>query len=292
MVEKVSVGNQISNIIIYVVLTFMMVITLYPLIYILSTSISDPVSVMKNEIILFPKGFDLGAYRAVFQNPQIWTGYRNSLFLLVVGTAINVVMNICAAFPLSRSNFHFRKPFMMMIIFTMFFNGGMIPTFLVVDSIGLTNTIWSLIIPTAVSAFNIIIMRSFFENIPMELEEAVKIDGGTDITVLMRIFLPLSTPVIAVIALYYAVGHWNGFAQAVIYIRDTGLYPLQVVLRELLLQNKLQEMVGAEGQNDLLGATRSVQYATIMVSIIPMLIVYPFIQRYFVKGVMIGAVKG
>ena len=282
----------VADIIIYLFLLFMIVVTLYPVIYIFSTSVSSTVSVMKNEVIFLPKGFSLGAYRQVFKNDSIWTGYRNSIFLLIVGTAINVIMNILAAYPLSRRGFCFRRSFMLMILFTMFFSGGMIPTYLVVDGLNLTDTLWGLIIPTAVSAYNVIIMRSFFENIPESLEEAVKIDGGNDLDILLKIFIPLSKPVIAVIALYYGVGHWNGFTQALIYIRDRVKFPLQVILRELLLQDKVRDMVEVSDVGDMLGATRSIQYATIVVSIVPMLIVYPFLQKYFVKGVMIGAVKG
>ena len=292
MVHKRSAGSMAADIIIYAILLFLVVITLYPVIYVFSTSISNPVSVMKNEVFLLPKGFDLGAYKQVFKNNSIWTGYLNSIFLLFVDTTINVIMNICAAFPLSRKKFCFRRGFMLMIVFTMFFSGGMIPTYLVVDSLHLTNSLFGLVIASAVSAFNIIIMRSFFESIPDSLEEAVKIDGGNDLNVLLQIFIPLSKPVIAVIALYYGVGHWNGFTQALIYIRDRNLYPLQLILRELLLQNAVKDMVAASDVGDLLGATRSIQYATIVVSIIPMLLIYPFLQRYFVKGVMIGAVKG
>lgn len=292
MVEKRGAATVFVDTIIYAILLFMVVITLYPIIYIFSTSVSDPVSVMKNEVFLLPKGWHLGAYKQVFKDGSIWTGYRNSLFLLVVGTTINVVMNICAAFPLSRRKFCFRRGFMLMIVFTMFFSGGMIPTYLVVDGLHLTDTLWGLIIPTAVNAFNIIIMRSFFETIPDSLEEAVKIDGGNDLNVLFQIFIPLSAPSIAVIALYYGVAHWNGFTQALIYIRNRELYPLQVILRELLLQNKIKDLIEVSDVGDMLGATRSIQYATIVASIIPMLIIYPFLQRYFVKGVMIGAVKG
>lgn len=292
MVEKRTAGGWVADIIIHTLLVLLVCATLYPIIYIFSTSISDPVLVMKNKVVLLPKQIDFGAYKNVLQTSSIWRGYAVSGFLLIVGTVINVIMNICAAFPLSRRSFAFRRPFMMIIIFTMFFTGGMIPTYLVVDSLGLTDTIWALIIPTAVSAYNVIIMRSFFESLPDSLEEAVKIDGGTDFTVLFKIFIPLSTPVIAVISLYYAVGHWNGFTQALIYIRNRSLFPLQVILRELLLQDKVKDLVSVEGAADMLGATRSIQYATIIVSVIPMLIVYPFLQKYFVKGVMIGAVKG
>ncbi|MCL2035234.1 MAG: carbohydrate ABC transporter permease [Oscillospiraceae bacterium] len=278
---------------IYLIMFFTIVVTLYPVIYILSNSVSDMTAVMRNKVVLFPIGFDLSAYKNVLSNKFIWTGYRNSTFLLFVGTFINVIMTICAAFPLSRTHFHFRKFFMIMIIFTMFFSGGMIPTFVIVDMLRLTDTIWSMVIPTAVSAINVIIMKSFFESIPASLEEAMKIDGGTDFTVLFKLILPLSKPVLAVISLYYGVAHWNGFTSALIYIRTRSLFPLQVILREMLLQNKLQEMITVDAAAaDALGATRSIQYATIIVSIIPMLIIYPFLQKYFVKGVMIGAVKG
>ncbi len=292
MVQKGKIVTVIIDVIIYTLLSCLVVITLYPMVYIFSTSISNPVSVMKNEVFLLPKGFNLGAYKNVFKNDAIWSGYLNSIILLIGGTFINVIMNICAAFPLSRSRFCFRRGFMLMIIFTMFFSGGMIPTYLVVDGLHLTNSLWGLVIPSAVSAFNIIIMRSFFESIPDSLEDAVRIDGGNDLDVLFRIFLPLSKPSIAVIALYYGVGHWNGFTSALIYIRDRALFPLQVILRELLLQNKVKDMVEITDVGDMLGATRSIQYATIVVSVVPMLMIYPFIQRYFVKGVMVGAVKG
>lgn len=292
MIEKRTAAGIVADVLIYGILIALVCITLYPIIYIFSTSISDPVLVMKNKIFLWPRGVNIGAYKQVFQTKSIWSSYGVSIFLVIVGTFINLAMNICAAFPLSRRSFAYRRPFMMIIIFTMFFSGGMIPTYLVVDGLHLTDTIWAMIIPTAVGAFNIIIMRSFFESIPEAMEEAVKIDGGTDFTVLFKIFIPLSTPVIAVICLFYAVGHWNGFTQALIYLRDRSLFPLQVVLRELLLQNKVQELVSVESSADMLGATRSIQYATIIVSIVPMMIIYPFLQRYFVKGVMIGAVKG
>ncbi|MCH5353550.1 MAG: carbohydrate ABC transporter permease [Acutalibacter sp.] len=292
MIGKRKFASIAADILIYAFLFFLAVITLYPVLYIISTSISDSVSVMKNEVILIPKGINFGAYQEILKNKSIWTGYANSLFLLFFGTAINVVMNICAAFPLSRKDFCFRKGFMLMIVFTMFFSGGMIPTYLVVDALHLTNSLWGLIIPTAVNAFNIIIMRSFFEGIPDSLAEAVKIDGGTDLNVLFQIYIPLSMPVIAVIALYYGVAHWNGFTQALIYIRNRELYPLQIILRELLLQNKAKDMVPSSDVSDMLGATRSIQYATIVVSIVPMLILYPFLQKYFVKGMTLGAVKG
>lgn len=293
MVTNRATASVIIDITIYTILSVLVFLSLYPIIYVASTSISDPFLVMQNKIVFLPKGINFGAYFEVFKNSFIWTGYFNSIFLLVVGTSMNLAMNICAAFPLSRRSFHFRRPFMILIIITMFFSGGLIPTYLVVDAIHLTDTRWALIIPTLVGAFNIIVMRTFFETIPDSLEESVKMDGGNDLTVLFKIFIPLSTPVIAVICLFYGVGHWNGFMQAIIYIRDRQLYPLQVILRELLLQNKIQEMVGVQSSSDMLmGATRSIQYATIIVSIIPMLIIYPFLQKYFVKGVMVGAVKG
>jgi len=293
MVQKRTVSDIIADTLIYILLTSMIVVTIYPVLYILSTSISDSVLVSQNKIVLLPRGINFGAYETVFMMKTIWNAFGVSVFVLFVGTAINVTLNICAAFPLSRQHFAFRKTFMMMIIITMFFSGGMIPTYLVVDTLGLTDTIWALIIPTAISAFNVIIMRTFFETIPDSLEESVKIDGGTDFDVLINVFIPLSTPVIAVIALYYAVEQWNSFTAALIYIRKLALYPLQLVLRGLLLQNQSQAVAStADNNSDLLGATRSVQYAIIIISILPMLIIYPFLQRYFVKGIMIGALKG
>ncbi len=266
-------------------------LTLYPVLYVASVSISDPAAVLQNRVTVWPVGFNIKAYVELTKNSMLWLGYRNTIFITVVGTLLNVTLTLITAFPLSRSWFAYRNRFMFFIAFTMFFSGGMIPSFMVVQELGLINSLWALILPGAIGAYNVIVARTFFETIPASLEESVKLDGGGDFTVFTRIFLPLSQAMIAVIALFYAVGHWNAFFGAMLYIRESNLRPLQLILREIVLQFQTKEYV-PEASLDNVDLARSVQYAAIMVSLIPMLVLYPFLQKYFVKGVMIGAIKG
>lgn len=285
-----KLGYKLFDVVNYTMLAILCIVTIYPVIYVFSVSVSDPMAVMQNKVTIMPIGFNLNAYKEIFKNNAIWMSYLNTIYYTIVGTIINVFMTVIGAYPLSRKKFWGRNYFMFFIAFTMFFSGGLIPTYLVVESLGLVNTRWSLLIPGAVSAFNLIVVKSFFETIPDSLEESVKIDGGNDITVLTKIFIPLSKPVIAVITLFYAVGHWNSYFNALIYLRDKSLYPLQLVLREILLMNQVNDMLGTV-DIDLLKFTRAIQYATIVVSIVPMLVLYPFLQKYFVKGIVIGAIK-
>lgn len=274
------------------VLFFSICITLYPFIYVLSMSLSGQDHVIKRDVFLYPKGFSLSTYKAILQNKFVWVSYYNTIWYTVVGTVVNVIMTVLAAYPLSRKNFVFRRFISLMITITMFVGGGMIPFFIIISTLGLYNTRWALIIPFAVSAWSIIIARSFYETIPESLDESAKIDGANDITVLVKIMLPLSKPILAVITLFSAVGYWNTYFWALVFLPDANLQPLQIYLYKILIQLRQDLVSGLQ-----LGLYRTAQaeqmkYAAIMVTVLPILFIYPFLQKYFVKGIMIGSIKG
>ncbi len=271
----------------------LMGVTLYPVLYVLFASLSNASELTQHRgLLFFPLDFTIEAYRRVFANPIILTGYRNTLFIVIVGTALNVLMTTLGAYALSRRNVLFKNPAMFLIVFTMFFSGGLIPTFLLVgQTLGMQNTLWALIVPGAVNTLNLIIMRTAFNAVPISLEEAARIDGANDWTILFRIFLPLAWPVVAVMILFYGVAHWNSFFSALIYIHDRELYPLQLVLREILISSNVQNMATDVSSGDVLAIGETIKYATIIVATLPILAVYPYLQRYFVKGVLIGAIK-
>ena len=269
------------------------IIVLYPLIYILSASCSERMAVMNGEVLLITVDFTFAGYQKVFQNEDIVTGYLNSIQYTIVGTAVNLIMTVLGAYPLSRKDFYGRNVLTAFFAFTMFFGGGMIPTYLVIQDLGLLNNFWVMILPGAVSVWSMVIVRTFFQSsIPDELREAAVIDGCSNTRLLMTIILPLSIPVLAVITMQYAVGHWNAYFNALIYITDREKYPLQMVLRELLMQSKMDEMMDTEGAVTQQMLAESLKYAVMVVASVPVLLVYPFLQRYFVKGVMVGAIKG
>lgn len=293
MVIKRTIGDRAFDVFNYALLTFLMIITLYPFLYVVFASLSSPEELASNTgLLLKPLGFSFGAYVAVLKNPMIIIGYKNTLFYVVTGTIYNVIMTALGAYVLSRKNFFWKKYIMGMVVFTMFFGGGLIPSFLLVKSLGLYNTVWALIIPGAISTMNMIIMKTSFEGIPAGLEESAKIDGANDISILFKIILPLSMPVIAVMILYYGVGHWNSWFGALIYLRNKNLYPLQLVLREILISSSMNEMLQGTVDSDKQSLSETIKHATIIVATLPILLVYPFLQKYFVKGVMIGALKG
>lgn len=273
-------------------------LVLYPLVYVLSSSFSDPSEVAAGNVILFPKGFTLEGYSYILDYDEIWTGYRNTLFYTIAGTLLNLIATLPAAYALSRRDLFGRGIFTVLFTVTMFFSGGLIPTYLVYKQLNLLNTVWIMLIPGLVSMWNTVVCRTYFSNsIPYELQEASKIDGCNDFILFFRIVLPLSAPIIAVMAMYYAVGHWNSYFNAMIYLRDTSLYPLQLVLRSILLLDTTSEMIGAdaEAQRELLRLQQlkeSMKYGVIVISALPMLVMYPSFQKYFVKGVMVGAIKG
>ncbi len=288
-------SDRLFSIINYAVLLLLLAAVVYPLIYVLSASISSPSAVISGEMWLWPVDITLNGYRAVFENPRIITGFQNSLFYTVVGTLVSVILTILAAYPLSRKDLAGRNVIMFLFLFTMLFTGGIIPTYLTVRETGLLDTRLALIIPTALSVWNMIITRTFFEiSIPDELLEASQLDGGSDFRFVWDIVLPLSGPIIAVNALFYAVGQWNTYFNALIYLTDQSLFPLQLVLREILIQNQVNfdqmsditEMIQRQELRDLL------KYSLIVVASLPVLIIYPFVQKHFVRGVMIGSLKG
>lgn len=283
---------------IYVFLAF--IIVFYPLVYIVSASISDPKFVSSGEMWLFPKGITFEGYKRVFENSDIWTGYANTILYTVVGTSINLFVTLPAAYALSRKDFVGRNFFMGMFMVTMFFGGGLVPSYLLVKELGMINTMWALVLPSAASIWNIIVSRTFFQStIPNELQDAAQIDGCTNMRMFIKIVLPLSMPIIAVMALFYGVGNWNSYFSALIYLNDSAKYPLQLVLRQILVLQEMSAQGGgimdassAAALNSKAEIAALVKYAVIIVATVPIIAIYPFLQRYFVQGVMIGSVKG
>ena len=275
-----------------------LVLTLYPLIYVLSASFSDPVSVTTGKVTLLPVQPTLDGYATIFQYGPIWLGYRNTLFYTIVGTLINMAVTLPCAYALSRRDFVGRNVLSIFFAFTMFFSGGLIPTYLVVKQLKMLNTVWALLLPTAMSVWNMIIARTYFQNsIPAGLEEAATIDGCSNLKLFFQIILPLSQPIIAVLILYYAVGHWNEYFNALIYLNDQNIYPLQLILRNILLLDQMFDMMDSDPEARqemmrLLQKKESMKFGIIVLSTLPVMVLYPFLQKFFVKGVMIGAIKG
>ncbi len=291
---KMAKSDQVFNWVVNIIGFLVIIIVLYPLIFVLSASFSDPDKVIAGEVVLLPKGFTLEPYKMVFENQDIWLGYKNTIIYTVLGTLIATTFTIMLAYPLSRKDMPHRRLITLFIIFTMYFNGGMIPTYLLVRDLHLYNTMWAVILPAAISTYNFIVAKTFFENnIPQEMYESAQIDGSGDIRTLWQIVLPLSSSIIAVLVLYYAVEFWNSYFNALIYLQDESLKPLQIVLREILLIGQTEQMGSNDvGMGEKIKMAEAIKYAVIIVSSVPILCVYPFVQKHFVKGVMIGAVKG
>ena len=290
------------DIVVHAVLAVLLIVTLYPVLHVASVSLSNGTAILKNVVTFYPIGLQFNAYALIFRTGKVPEAFRNAVLYTVVGTAVNLVMTIAMAYPLSKKRLTLRGLYTTLVVITMFFGGGLIPSFLVVRSLGLYNTLWALVIPGAISTWNLIIMRTFFQALPVELEESAHLDGAGDATILVRIMLPLSRAAIATIGLFYLVGNWNSWFPAVIYLKDSWRYPLQVVLREVVLQGQIagelvqKGLMRAAGQMDAgtdeYVSVEKIKYATLFASMVPMLLVYPFIQKYFVKGVMIGSLKG
>lgn len=293
--NKIKSSDAVFNAGIDLLLIICLLIVALPLIYITSASFSSPSAVVSGKVWLLPVDFSLEGYKAVFKNSKILTGYGNTIFYTVVGTAVNVVFTVMAAYPISRKDMPGRNIFAFMFTFTMVFSGGLIPTYLLHMKLGTLNTRWMMILPTVIGVWNLMLARNYFQNsVSPELLEAAQIDGCNDIQYLIKVLLPLSKPILAVLVLFYAVEHWNAFFNAFIYLNDQKLMPLQVILREILVANQVdpssildpETMASKEGLSDLL------KYSTILVANVPIWCLYPFVQKYFVKGVMVGAVKG
>ncbi|ASS66056.1 MULTISPECIES: carbohydrate ABC transporter permease [unclassified Paenibacillus] len=280
-------------------LTLVLLITivlLYPLLFVIIASVSDPRKIYDTFLLVWPQGFNLESYKAIFENGDIWIGYRNTVLYTTVGTAINVFMTILGAYPLSRRRFYGKNVFTFLFTFTMFFSGGLIPTYLVNQSLGILNSIWVLVLPGAISVFNLIIMRTYFQTqIPVELEESAFVDGCSDWRLLFKIVLPLSMPIIAVMILFYGVGHWNSYFDSLIYMTDRDKFPLQLFLREILIKNSMQDMLGVavdEQYSQRMMAREGIKYSIVVASSLPLLILYPLLSKFFEKGILVGAIKG
>ncbi|SDE40302.1 putative aldouronate transport system permease protein [Paenibacillus sp. UNCCL117] len=288
MKRKLSLFACINSLILLGVI----MVTLYPFIHMAAVSLSSNVHVLRGEVSLLPKGFTFDMYKVVLNDPRIGKAYWNTFVYVTLGTVISLIVTSLGAYALGKKTMLFHRGFTLLIIFTMFFSGGMIPTFLIVKELGIMDTVWGMVLPGAVSTWNLLIMRTFFANVPVELEESGKMDGLNDIGVFFRIVVPVSQAVFATIGLFYAVAMWNNFMLPLLYLRNPDLFPLQVILRNIVLAGQLNQADAAAVGADSVILEESLKYATIMVSTVPILLAYPFLQKYFVKGAMIGAVKG
>lgn len=293
-------ADKIFLVFVYFFLAIALLIVLYPLIYIVSASISNPHLVNSGEMWLLPKGVTFEGYRTLLGNSSIWRGYLNTIYYTVLGTSINLLVTLPCAYALSRDDFYGRRAFTNFMLVTMFLSGGLIPSYLLIRSLGMLNTVWALVIPGAVSVYNVVVTRTFFQTtIPREMEEAAIVDGCSDFRLFMQIVLPLSTPIIAVMALFYGVGHWNSFFSALIYLSDKSMYPLQMILREILILQDMSSNTVSNVTSEIASMLYSkqqlaevIKYGVMIVSSLPVIIVYPFLQKYFVKGMMVGSIKG
>ena len=290
MIENKTIGDRLLDLLVYLVATFISSLCLYPMLHVLFASFSDPMLLSLHRGLMFKTaGFSVKGYQVIMNNPNIWNGYRNTILYVVLGTAVNIVMTTPGAYILCRKGWPGRRFFMFMFVLTMYFSGGMIPTFLIVRELRMYNTLWALILPTAISTWNMIVMRTAFSSIPDALWESAYLDGANDLQILVRIFLPLSKATMAVMLLFYAVGHWNSWFPAMLYLQDSKKYPLQLLLRDILINNSSGGVVeDAEAQY----LKELIKYSTIIVATVPILMIYPFAQKYFMKGVMLGSVKG
>lgn len=291
MVKKLRI--ELFDVVNYTLLTLVTLLMIYPLLNVASVSISTNADYIENPLMIWPKHLDFQAYKDVFRHPLIWSSYRNTIVVTLLGVAMALFLYIITAYPLSKKHLKGRSVFMKLIVFTMLFNGGLIPNFYLIRSLGLIDNLLALVLPSIFSGFNVILMKNFFESIPESLEEAAKIDGASEIYILSRIIVPLSKPIIATLCLFTAVSFWNSFFAAVVYIRSPQKWTLQLMLREIILGASMQEIStggnSAEMSRNI--PTESLKYAALMVVMLPILCVYPFVQRYFVSGIMVGSVK-
>lgn len=287
---NMTLGEKIWQAIVYFILGILALLCLLPFLYVVAVSVTPESEVVRKGIVIIPESFTFLAYKEVFISHGIGQAYKITLFRTIVGTALNVLFTVLAAYPLSKKYLPGRSTFLIFIVFTMMFSGGLIPTYLLIRSLGLLDSPWVLIIPTLISAFNLVIIKGFFEQLPAEIEESARVDGASELQALWRIILPLSLPVLATISLFYAVGHWNSYFDAIVYLNDANLMPLQVVLRNILL-NIASESAESMANSGTVSKF-AVQMAAVVVTTVPILIVYPFMQKHFTKGVLMGSIKG
>jgi putative aldouronate transport system permease protein len=291
MIRLETKGDKAFRITITVFVALLVFLCFYPFLYVVSNSFSNPAYVLKQEVYLLPKGFSLGAYKLVYENAQVWSSYRNTIFYTFVGTLINMFTTFLFAYPLSRADFSGRKFFLIVITITMFFSGGLIPLFIVINQIGLYDSLWAVILPSAISTYNVIITRTFMQGLPLSLQESAMLDGCNDVRILLRIVLPLSMPIVAVVGLYCAVNFWNMYFLPMVFTPSVDKHPLQLYLMKVVIQNSQEGLGSAQGYERLMSGAQ-LKYSVIIVSILPIVSVYPFLQKYFIKGIMIGALKG
>ena len=286
-------GEQAFAVVNGVVMGLVLITMLYPLVHVTMASVSNPSLLMRHRgVVVRPVGFSLASYRLVLRNPMILRGYVNTLIYVTAGTTLNLLMTSLGAYALSRKKWRGRQALMLIVVFQLFFSGGLIPFYLLVKSLGLINTRLAMIVPTAIISWHMFIMTTAFRQIPEALEESARMDGANDFTILFRVFLPLSAPIVAVMVLFYGVSHWNEWFYAMVFLRKRELYPLQLVLREILISSSMESMMTSVASLDKVPVGLTVKYATIVIATVPILFVYPFLQRYFVAGVMIGSLKG
>ena len=292
--RALTVEDVLVDTFVYLGVALAFIVTLYPFVFVLSMSISDPTAVARREVFLLPKGFSLAAYRTVLNDPTVIRSYYNTIWYTGVGTVLNLVFTVMAAYPLSKRNFSARGVLMFLFVFTMFFSGGLIPLFVLVVKLGLYATRWAIVIPPLIATFNLIICRTFFQTLPEDLFECARIEGAGEWRIVWKIVLPLSRPIIAVLVLFYGIGHWNSFFPALLYLPDADLQPIQIYLRRVLIQASPEAVqqfeTGEQGEGVM--AMVQIKFAVMIVAVLPILLLYPFLQRYFVKGVLIGALKG
>ncbi|MCU6790616.1 carbohydrate ABC transporter permease [Paenibacillus sp. WQ 127069] len=289
--RRMTLGGLAFGCINALILGLVVVMTLYPFLYVVSASLSEQLYIQQGRIGIIPMGFQLEAYRRVLEFPMLGRSYLNTILYTALGTAISLILTVCAAYPMSKRDLPGRKLMTTIVLIPMLFGGGLIPTFLVVNALGMRDSIWAIVIPAAVTSFYVFIQRTFFEQIPLELEDAAKIDGCSMVQTLVKIILPLALPSLVTIGLFYAVNEWNSFFPAMIYLNDENLFPVQILLRAIVIQNQTdQVLVDVFDDKNLL--SESIKYSTLVVATLPILMVYPFIQKYFVQGSMMGSIKG
>ena len=291
MVRDRSVSAKVFEAVVHIVMVCVVLLTLLPVIHVISISFSSAAAISRGDVGLWPVEFSVSAYTAIFKSGNVPRSFLNSVYYTALGTAINMLLTTMMAYPLSRTYLTFRKFYNVLVLITMFFSGGLIPTFLTVKSLGLYNTVWAIVLPGAISTWNLIIMRTIFMGLPAELEESAQLDGANDFTIFARIILPLSKASIATIALFYGVGHWNNWFSGMIYFKNSKSYPLQTILRSIVINSEVSDEITVDEVINSISA-EGIKYSTLVVSMVPMMAVYPFIQKYFVKGVMIGSLKG
>jgi putative aldouronate transport system permease protein len=276
----------------FLLLAFVAIACLFPFLHMASVTVSAPEHIVRNEISFFPRGFQLDTFNAVFEDPRLWVGYRNTLLYVSLFLPISMSLTIAAAYALSRRDLIFRTPVMLMLVFTLMFNGGMIPFYLVARSYGLIDTIWAVVLPNAINTIYVIIMRTFFQGLPKEIEESGRVDGLSDFTILTRIVIPLSKPVLLTIGLFYTVFIWNDFTAALLLLRESSMFPLQLVIRNLVVVGQAGDVLEATTGDGKKVVLESLKYGVILLGCLPVIMVYPFIQKHFEQGALIGSVKG